>query len=337
MFPNILAPSPLYQSLFRNGQLVPQAPMVTTSASFLVENLLRDRNQALLARQGLPPFTCATTFSPTLPENLQATPVTSSASLNAINPAPYLKFGVNAILGREPSSPKSEEKIESPHPSRNVYNCQSSISTSPSKGCGYVSHGLSCAGCSPRQTFYEAQFPNMFRNSYFPGSPLLPVPHAFSFLSNMRGKPRRGMLRRAVFSDMQRKGLEKMFQKQKYISKPDRKKLAAKLGLKDSQVKIWFQNRRMKWRNSKERELLSSGGSRESTLPVKGNDGQNCEQSAVSDSNDNDNLNDSQSSECTNNLDDTDYPGSLSIDMEHAQSSFSHSDDSESDDEIDVS
>ena len=50
------------------------------------------------------------------------------------------------------------------------------------------------------------------------------------------GKPRRGMLRRAVFSDFQRKGLEKRFQLQKYISKPDRKKLAEKLGLKDSQV-----------------------------------------------------------------------------------------------------
>jgi hypothetical protein len=37
------------------------------------------------------------------------------------------------------------------------------------------------------------------------------------------------------------------------------------------QVKIWFQNRRMKWRNSKERELLSSGGSREATIPNKGN------------------------------------------------------------------
>lgn len=35
------------------------------------------------------------------------------------------------------------------------------------------------------------------------------------------------------------------------------------------QVKIWFQNRRMKWRNSKERELLSSGGCREQTLPTK--------------------------------------------------------------------
>jgi transcription initiation factor TFIIIB Brf1 subunit/transcription initiation factor TFIIB len=51
-----------------------------------------------------------------------------------------------------------------------------------------------------------------------------------------RGRPRRGMLRRAVFSDCQRRGLERTFHKQKYISKPDRKKLAERLGLKDSQV-----------------------------------------------------------------------------------------------------
>jgi hypothetical protein len=49
-------------------------------------------------------------------------------------------------------------------------------------------------------------------------------------------KQRRGVLRRAVFSDSQRKGLEAAFVKQKYISKPDRKKLASKLSLKDSQV-----------------------------------------------------------------------------------------------------
>ncbi|CAM9165397.1 unnamed protein product, partial [Lampetra planeri] len=36
-------------------------------------------------------------------------------------------------------------------------------------------------------------------------------------------------------------------------------------------VKIWFQNRRMKWRNSKERELLSTGGCRQQTLPTKTN------------------------------------------------------------------
>uniref|UniRef100_A0A8C7WWB7 Developing brain homeobox 1a n=1 Tax=Oryzias sinensis TaxID=183150 RepID=A0A8C7WWB7_9TELE len=102
-------------------------------------------------------------------------------------------------------------------------------------------------------------------------SSVVPVPGTFSWPLAPRGKPRRGMLRRAVFSDLQRKALERTFQKQKYISKPDRKKLASKLGLKDSQVKIWFQNRRMKWRNSKERELLSTGGCRQQTLPTKAN------------------------------------------------------------------
>ncbi len=48
---------------------------------------------------------------------------------------------------------------------------------------------------------------------------------------------------RAVFSNLQRKGLERQFEVQKYITKPDRKKLAARLGLKDAQVKVWFQNR----------------------------------------------------------------------------------------------
>ena len=36
-------------------------------------------------------------------------------------------------------------------------------------------------------------------------------------------------------------------------------------------MKIWFQNRRMKWRNSKERELIAHGGCREQTLPTKHN------------------------------------------------------------------
>ena len=67
---------------------------------------------------------------------------------------------------------------------------------------------------------------------------------------------------RAVFSNLQRKGLEKRFEVQKYVTKPDRRQLAAMLGLTDAQVKVWFQNRRMKWRhlekaaNCKRRENL---------------------------------------------------------------------------------
>ncbi|XP_063229027.1 H2.0-like homeobox protein [Bacillus rossius redtenbacheri] len=66
------------------------------------------------------------------------------------------------------------------------------------------------------------------------------------------GAKRRRSWSRAVFSNLQRKGLEKRFQLQKYITKPDRRQLAATLGLTDAQVKVWFQNRRMKWRHSKE-------------------------------------------------------------------------------------
>lgn len=53
---------------------------------------------------------------------------------------------------------------------------------------------------------------------------------------------------RPVFTQLQRRGLEKRFQLQKYITKHDRYQLAAMLGLSETQVKVWFQNRRTKWR-----------------------------------------------------------------------------------------
>ncbi|XP_011202573.3 homeobox protein H2.0 [Bactrocera dorsalis] len=71
------------------------------------------------------------------------------------------------------------------------------------------------------------------------------------------GSKRKRSWSRAVFSNLQRKGLEIQFQQQKYITKPDRRKLAARLNLTDAQVKVWFQNRRMKWRHT--RENLKSG------------------------------------------------------------------------------
>ena len=107
--------------------------------------------------------------------------------------------------------------------------------------------------------------------------------------SSLRNRTRRGMLRRAVFTEEQRQGLEFAFLQHRYITKPERKKLAQHLTLKDSQVSnslslslslfsdlislylgedlvrrlenerinskanFRFQNRRMKWRNNNER------------------------------------------------------------------------------------
>ncbi|XP_038065015.1 homeobox protein Nkx-6.1-like [Patiria miniata] len=51
---------------------------------------------------------------------------------------------------------------------------------------------------------------------------------------------------RTVFVDSQLRGLEARFQAQKYLSTPERIELAVGLGLSETQVKTWFQNRRMK-------------------------------------------------------------------------------------------
>lgn len=50
----------------------------------------------------------------------------------------------------------------------------------------------------------------------------------------------------AVFSDHQLHGLERRFEKQRYLSTPERVELAHALHLSETQVKTWFQNRRMK-------------------------------------------------------------------------------------------
>ena len=85
---------------------------------------------------------------------------------------------------------------------------------------------------------------------------------AFSFFcsdgSLLSSKMKRKRKLRTVFTEKQLEGLELKFTEKKYLSVPDRMELANRLELSETQVKTWFQNRRMKCKKQQQSEHPSS-------------------------------------------------------------------------------
>ncbi|XP_033870375.1 homeobox protein Nkx-6.1-like [Acipenser ruthenus] len=80
-------------------------------------------------------------------------------------------------------------------------------------------------------------------------------PHQGSVLLDKDGKRKHT---RPTFSGQQIFALEKTFEQTKYLAGPERARLAYSLGMTESQVKVWFQNRRTKWRKRHAAEMASA-------------------------------------------------------------------------------
>ncbi|XP_023655698.1 homeobox protein notochord [Paramormyrops kingsleyae] len=160
-----------------------------------------------------------------------------------IKPSSGKSFTIDAILGKpvQPANEQTNPLRSGGHPSAASPLALSGQMCSPLAHYVYTPHIVHSqpgypAYCSPFQ--YQA-----FRGGLYPQE--TPSKNSLQPLKHRGGKSKR---MRTSFTNEQLSRLEKEFARQQYMVGSERFVLASSLQLTEAQVKVWFQNRRIKFR-----------------------------------------------------------------------------------------